>query len=101
TRDFVYVGDVVAALMAALERQGEVRELPVYNVARGESVSLLELLDIVGGLPGVASPLNIGHGEPRLGDIRHSLANSGRLRGALAWAPKTSVAEGLAAILAN
>jgi len=101
SRDFVYVGDVVAALMAALELQGEAGEMPVYNVGRGESVTLKELLDVVGGLPGIVSPLRVNHAPPREGDIRHSLANPGRLRNALGWAPRTSLAEGLAAILSG
>lgn len=101
TRDFVYVGDVVAALLAALERQGDVPEMPVYNVARGESVSLNGLLGIVGGLPGVAGPLNVTHGQAREGDIRHSLADPSRLKGALGWTPRTPLPEGLAAILAG
>ncbi len=100
TRDFVYVGDVVAALIAALKLQGEVSEMPVYNVARGESVSLKGLLEVVERLPGVVAPLQVSHDPAREGDIRHSLADAGRLKGALAWAPRTSLAEGLAAILA-
>jgi len=99
TRDFVYVGDVVAALMAALEQQGDVGEMPVYNVGRGESVTLTELLEVVGNLPGVVAPLQVNHGPPREGDIRHSLADADRLKGTLGWVPRTSLAEGLAAIV--
>jgi len=99
TRDFVYVGDVVAALMAALEHQGEVGEMPLYNVGRGESVTLNELLEVVGRLPGVVAPLQVNHAPAREGDIRHSLANPDRLKGTLRWAPRTSLAEGLTAMI--
>jgi len=98
TRDFVYVGDVVRALMAALESGGGAPELPVYNVARGESVSLTQLLDVVGSLPAVRAPLSVSHGPARQGDIRHSLADTSKLRSELAWEPLTTVRDGLLAI---
>ncbi|MBX3141221.1 MAG: NAD-dependent epimerase/dehydratase family protein [Trueperaceae bacterium] len=103
TRDFVYVGDVVAALLAALDRQGvgpdAPSELPIYNVGRSERVSLLALLATIEDLPGVRSPLAVSHGPAREGDIRHSLADSTPLRTALGWQPSTTLADGLAAIL--
>lgn len=101
TRDFVYVGDVVRALAQALTapvEQGD--ELPVFNVARGEGVSLLRLLEIVGDLPGVRAPLEVGCAAPRHGDIRHSLADVSRLREAFDWEPRTALADGLEATLA-
>lgn len=101
TRDFVYVGDVVNALLAALDRQGTMPEMPVYNVARGERVSLIDVLATVGRLEGVVTPLQVSHGPAREGDIRHSLADTTRLREALAWAPRTPLLDGLAAILAG
>lgn len=101
TRDFVYVSDVVAALVAALEEQGEVAEMPIYNVARGEGVSLLGLLEAVRSLPGVVTPLEVTHEPARHGDIRHSLADTRRLRSALGWKPATGVMEGLARVLAG
>jgi len=122
TRDFVYVGDVVAALLAALDLQGGVQggpsstpspltgswrggeapaEMPIYNVGRGKRVSLLELLAAIERLPGVAAPLSVSHGPAREGDIRHSLADATTLRAALGWQPRISLSDGLAAILAE
>lgn len=99
TRDFVYVGDVVHALIAALDAAHRPAEMRVYNVARGERVSLLQLLEIIGTLPGLAAPPRISHAEPREGDIRHSLADITRLRTDLGWEPRTTLATGLTAIL--
>jgi len=100
TRDFVYVGDVVRALAQALTAPAAgAAELPVFNVGRGAQVSLLQLLDVVGRLPGVGR-LAVSHAEPRQGDIRHSLADVTRLR-ATGWEPLTSLEEGLRATYAS
>ncbi len=103
TRDFVYVGDVVAALAQALIRADDdpLDELPVFNVGRGESVSLLQLLELVGSLDGVKEPLQVSFGPARDGDIVHSLANAGRLKERFTWAPRTSLSDGLSATLAE
>lgn len=99
TRDFVYVADVVEALMAALDPAHEgdrTEELGVYNVARGQSVSLLDLLDAVAGLDGVPGIARLEHGPARQGDVRHSLADVTRLAAAYAWSARTPLAHGLA-----
>lgn len=101
TRDFVFVSDVVAALLAALDGAGGAPEMPVYNVGRGKSVTLLELLATIERLQGTSGPLRVSHGPERRGDIRHSLADVTRLRSELGWAPAASLQDGLAAILAE
>lgn len=101
TRDFIYVGDVVAALAQALIRVDDdpLDELPVFNVGRGESVSLLQLLDLVGSLDGVEAPLQVSFGPPRQGDILHSLSNVENLKERFDWEPRTALRDGLAATL--
>lgn len=101
TRDFVYVGDVVAALVAALDRPGNEAAMPIYNVGRGEGVSLLDLLAAVGELPTAQSPLTVAHAAARVGDIRHSLADPSLLKERLRWQPRTSLLEGLTATAAG
>lgn len=103
TRDFVYVGDVTAALTKALVTadDGPLAELPVFNVGRGESVSLLQLLAIIGSLDGVTAPLQVSFEPSRQGDIRRSLANVDRLMSRLSWTPRTPLSDGLAATLSG
>ncbi len=102
SRDFVYVSDVVAALASALERReaaagaAQASELPVFNVARGSEVDLLQLLELVERLPGARAPLDVSFGPPRTGDIRRSLADVARLR-ATGWEPLTPLQDGLQA----
>jgi UDP-glucose 4-epimerase len=68
TRDFVYVADVVAALLAAM-RSGAV-DAPVFNVCTGNATSVLELARVIAELAGTR--LDAHHKPPRAGEIRHS-----------------------------
>jgi len=68
TRDFVYVADVVAALLAAM-RSGSV-DAPVFNVCTGSATSVLELARVIAELAGTR--LDAHHKPPRAGEIRHS-----------------------------
>ncbi len=77
TRDFTYVGSVVRIMLAAL-RRGVVHGGPV-NCAFGTRRTLLEVIgdleDVLGRHLAVA-PL-----PPRVGDVRHSQADTARLHG--------------------
>jgi UDP-glucose 4-epimerase len=96
SRDFVFVADVVQAnLLAAAAPAATGR---VYNVGRGEQTTLNALLETLRRLSG--RPLVAEHGPPRAGDIRASVADISRARAELGFAPTTSVADGLAALLA-
>ena len=69
TRDFVYVGDVVRANIAACESDYN----GVVNVASGEKLTINRLYEIVKDTLG--SDLEPDYQPERLGDIKHSLAN--------------------------
>lgn len=107
SRDFVYVGDVARAnLMAAalpLASGGEggdssswkeeQRCLGPLNVGRGQSTTLLELLDTLRELLGRdITPI---HEPARVGDVRDSLADINPIRRTLGFEPTVSVREGL------
>lgn len=94
TRDFVFVADVVDALVEAITSTTP-REIGprVFNVGRGKRVSLLELLSIVAKLPGVPE-LDVSFAPPRQGDIMHSCANVSRLL-ATGWRSTTDLESGL------
>ena len=96
SRDFVYVSDVVNALLLAAETPGISGR--VYNVGTGGSVTLLELLALLNRILGVAiAPV---HGPSRLGDVRHSRANIDRVRRELGYSPDVPIEEGLRRTLA-
>ena len=94
-RDFVYVDDVVEANLlaaAAPEAAGH-----VFNVARGEKTTLLDLAAMIGRI--VGRDLVVRHEAARAGDIAESLADIGRARARLGYAPTVTVKEGLQRLL--
>jgi UDP-glucose 4-epimerase len=88
TRDFIYVKDIVAAniLGATSELTG------VSNVANGKSVTINELADMIVRLTGNSVPIR--HAPVRAGDVKHSLADTTRVRDA-GFTPSTSLEIGL------
>src|SRR5215213_6156677 len=83
TRDFIYVGDVAAALMAAAES-----ELPgPYHVGTGEETAVLELVERL-GLEATFLP-------ERPGEVRRSCLDPSAAGKALRWQPKVPLGDGL------
>jgi UDP-glucose 4-epimerase len=92
TRDFVFVGDVVEALLAAAgRREGEASE--VLNVCTGRETAVLDLAGLLSGLTG--QPVPVTHAPGRAGDIRRSSGDPARLARTLGLRPSTGLAEGL------
>jgi UDP-glucose 4-epimerase len=96
TRDFVFVGDVVAANVLAATSEGVGRG-EVFNVAQGGRITINELAETIVRV--TASRSAVKHLAERAGDIRHSLASIARIREALQFAAKTSLEAGLRACL--
>lgn len=95
SRDFVFVGDVVQAnILAATVPTASGR---VFNVARGERTTLNALLGTIAKI--VGREISARHGPPRDGDIRHSVADITGARDELGYAPRTSIEQGLRALL--
>ncbi len=99
SRDFCYVENVVQAnLLAALAEDPAATD-QVYNIAMGERTTLNELLALIrDGLlrrkPGLTPP-PVVYRDFRSGDIRHSLADIGKARRLLGYAPSCRLREGL------
>jgi UDP-glucose 4-epimerase len=97
TRDFVYVGDLVALLALALALARAETAGQVINIGRGQQCSLLELLEALEKLTG--KPVERRFEAARLGDIVHSCADISRLVRLLGKAPETDIVTGLGEIL--
>ncbi|HET7505383.1 MAG TPA: SDR family NAD(P)-dependent oxidoreductase [Kofleriaceae bacterium] len=90
TRDFVYVGDVVRAIFAAL---GDGNSGLCANVGTGREITVLELARTIVELCGGKS--SIAHAPQRAGEILKSRARVERLRDALGIVAETSLVDGL------
>ena len=75
SRDFTYVGTVSDVLADAVRRRVTWDE-PV-NLAFGSRTDLLDVIEMLGDIIGTS--LTVQHEEPRVGDVRHSQADSTRL----------------------
>jgi UDP-glucose 4-epimerase len=91
SRDFTYVDNVVLANLLAAEKDGVGGQ--VYNIACGQSVSLLDLVALMNQLLGTS--LQPIHDAPRPGDVRHSQADVTRARTELGFIPPIDLQEGL------
>lgn len=102
-RDFVEVGDVAAANVAALTRlaitDAAVEPAPepghqAYNVASGRPRPILEVATQLAELLGGPAPLVVGGGRP--GDVRHIVADPGLAATELGFRPAVDFATGMA-----
>jgi UDP-glucose 4-epimerase len=93
SRDFTYVSDVVAANLLAAAAPAEVCSGGVYNVAAGQSYSLLELLSVLEGILGVEAVPE--HTDPRAGDVRHTRADPLAAKRDLGFACGVTFEDGL------
>jgi UDP-glucose 4-epimerase len=91
TRDFIYVADVVRALMAIMA--SETGEAAVFNICTGRTTSLLELAAALGRVFG-RTP-QIAFDAPRAGDIRGSLGSPALVERALGFRAQVTLEDGL------
>ncbi len=93
SRDFTHVDNVVSANVKAMTTTNLACYGQVFNIALGESISILELHNLIAEMLCVsATPI---FGPPREGDIQHSKANITKARELLDWTPHVSFKEGL------
>ena len=92
TRDFTFVSNVVHANMLAATAPNAPGA--VCNVAYGERIDLLTLLDMLGELTGTKPDPVFEPGQA--GDVKDSLADISAARRLLGYAPETAARTGLA-----
>ena len=93
-RDFVYVGDVVRANLAALDLPLGPGVPNVFNVASGAPVTVNALWRGIATTSGTRlSPV---YAAPRPGDLRRSALDPTRAKRELSWSPDVPIETGLA-----
>jgi UDP-glucose 4-epimerase len=90
TRDFVYVGDVADALLAAASAP----VTGIYNVGTGVATSVVDLHRLCVEVADVEQEPQFGPERP--GDLRHSVLDSARAERECGWRAETALADGLA-----
>jgi UDP-glucose 4-epimerase len=88
TRDYVYVGDVARATLAAAERDGG-----VYNVGTGRETSVVELLELCQRIAGTNFEPSFQPDRP--GELQRAVVDPSRAVDELGWRPERSLEEGL------
>ncbi|MBI5061368.1 MAG: NAD-dependent epimerase/dehydratase family protein [Candidatus Aenigmarchaeota archaeon] len=91
TRDFIYIDDLVAALLLGLKKSG------TYNIGSGTETTVNQIVDIIKMMSektirGKAP--KVSNAEERAGEIKHSCADLSKIA-RLGWSPKISVQEGI------
>ena len=95
-RDFTFVGDAVAANVAA--GCADVAPGTVVNIAGGGEIRVAELLDLVGHT--VGTPVPVDRQPAVAGDVARTGGTIDRAAELIGWAPRWTTEEGVAAQVA-
>ncbi|HOB73958.1 MAG TPA: GDP-mannose 4,6-dehydratase [Phycisphaerae bacterium] len=90
-RDHTYIDDIVAGVMAAVERCKGYR---IYNLGNSNPVSLSELIAAIEAALGKAAQIKRLPMQP--GDVERTFADISRARAELGFEPRTDLRTGLA-----
>jgi len=97
-RDFTYVGDIVEGIVRILEKppraDGDGAPYAVYNIGNHEAVPLETFISTLEGLLGKSAIREYAPMQP--GDVPATYASIERLAAVTGFAPRTSLADGLA-----
>lgn len=88
-RDYLYVGDAVAAVLAGLDRPAR----GAYNAGTGIATSVNELIAALSALLG--PPAGIDRAPERPGELQRSCLDASRAAGEGLWRPAVTLADGL------
>ena len=89
TRDYVYVGDVVAANIAAAESEAT----GPFNIGTGRQTTVLDIVEALGEIAGRDFEAELAPERP--GEVRHIALDFTRAREELGYEPKVDLREGL------
>ena len=92
TRDFVYVSDVVDALILGMKSNG------IYNVGSGTEITVKELIEKIEKISRKKAKINYLPANKQ--EIRKSKADISKIKN-LGWKPKVSLEEGIRNIIEN
>jgi UDP-glucose 4-epimerase len=95
TRDFIYVDDIVDAIMLAATADAVGGE--VFQIASNSETKVSDLvkrLAVILESHGINTP-EVHYAKPRVGDVRRNYSETAKARTRLGWSPKVSLDQGL------
>jgi len=98
SRDFCFVNNAVQANLLAATVQRPEAVTQVYNVAVGDRTTLNELSSLIRDIlavHGISANIKPVYRDFRAGDVRHSMADIGKARSLLDYAPAHGITQGL------
>jgi UDP-glucose 4-epimerase len=90
TRDYIYVGDVVGAALAAAESAAG----GAFNIGAGRETSVLELVEALARIGGVEG-FEPEFAPPRAGEVQRIALDAAHAERELGWRPEVGLDEGL------
>jgi UDP-glucose 4-epimerase len=90
TRDYIYVGDVVSAALAA----GDSEATGAINIGTGRETDVLELVEALGKLGG-REDFEPEFAPPRTGEVQRITIDAARAERELGWRAEMDLGEGL------
>jgi GDP-4-dehydro-6-deoxy-D-mannose reductase len=94
-RDYVYIGDLIDAIMKTTDCRGPFH---TYNIGSGASISVKEIIDIVQAEARTSKPI-ICNQTVRRNEILDVVSDISRAKNDLGWNPRVSFAQGIRYIL--
>ena len=96
TRDYVYVGDVARANLAAADSRAN----GAFNVGLGVQTSVLQRVEALREISG-NDRFEAEFAPPRLGEVQHIAIDPARACGELGWEPQITLRDGLERTMAS
>lgn len=95
TRDYIFTGDLVGAILAAATVPNVGGE--IFQIATNRETTVREITDKLIGVLGEfgIGDVNVKHGSSRRGDMARNYSDTSKARARLGWASQTELAEGL------
>jgi UDP-glucose 4-epimerase len=92
-RDYVYVGDVVRANVAALHADVPGDETAIINIGTGIGTTVNRLWSLIAAT--ASATATAAHAPARAGDVRRSVLDASRAKRALVWEPEMGLPDGI------
>lgn len=95
TRDFIFVGDLVQAILKAATQREAGGE--IFQIATQKGTTVNEIVELLSGIfasRGLPA-FDVKYGPERLGDVKYNYADISKAQKYLGWSPATDLPTGL------